>query len=45
MQAITPIHYDNEEVIKAKEEIKKLEEKLKPIFEEERKNQKNKKDI
>ena len=36
-QAITPIHYDNEEVIKAKEEIKKLEEKLKPIFEEERK--------
>ncbi len=34
--AVTPIHYDNEEVIKAKEDIKKIESKLKPEIEEDR---------
>ena len=35
-KAITPITYNDENVIKAKEEIKKLEETLKPKFEEEK---------
>ncbi len=34
--AITPINYDNEEVKKAKAEITKIEKKLKPEIEEER---------
>ena len=34
--AITPISYNNDEVTKAQEEIKKIEEKLKPEFEENR---------
>ena len=35
-RAITPIYYDEEQVIKAKEEIKKLEEKYKPEIEEDK---------
>lgn len=35
--AITPINYENPEVINAKEDFKKLEEKYKPEIEEERK--------
>ena len=34
--AITPISYDNAEVTKAQEDIKKIEEKLKPQFDENR---------
>ena len=36
-KAVTPLNYDDGQVIKAKSEIEKLEEKLKPIFEEEKK--------
>ena len=36
-KAVTPLNYDDEQVIKAKNEIEKLEEKLKPVFEEEKK--------
>ena len=35
--AITPISYDDEQVKKAKEDIKELEDKLKPEIEEIRK--------
>ena len=36
-KAVTPLNYDDEQVIKAKNEIEKLEEKLKPVCEEEKK--------
>ncbi len=35
--AVTPIHYENEEVIKAKSDIEIIEKKLKPELEEDRK--------
>lgn len=35
--AVTPIHYDNEEVKKAKEDIKEIEAKFKPEIDSERK--------
>lgn len=35
--AVTPINYDNEEVKQAKKDIEKIEEKFKPLIEEDRK--------